>query len=69
MRAGPGGPAAGNDRKPGKTAEGNDSEPGSRSAIALPVRVTALELFFDVVFAFTLTQLAMRTWLSGTARC
>jgi low temperature requirement protein LtrA len=33
------------------------TRPGARGD-DLPLRVTTLELFFDLVFAFTLTQLA-----------
>ena len=40
--------------------------PDTASAPDPPLRVTSLELFFDLVFAFTLTQLA--TLLAGTDR-
>ncbi len=37
----------------------SDEEGGDRGPGSLPIRVTTLELFFDLVFAFTLTQLAV----------
>ena len=42
---------------PGAPAERTDGEPAP-GADEPPLRVTTLELFFDLVFAFTLTQLA-----------
>ena len=33
-------------------------DPGTTDPADMPLRVTTLELFFDLVFAFTLTQLA-----------
>jgi low temperature requirement protein LtrA len=52
--AGPGLPAAGSDPEPPDRGPGGESP----RADELPLRVTTLELFFDLVFAFTLTQLA-----------
>ena len=39
----------------------DDADPGAagQASDAGPVRVTTLELFFDLIFAFTLTQLAV----------
>jgi low temperature requirement protein LtrA len=37
----------------------SEEEEGDRGRGSLPIRVTTLELFFDLVFAFTLTQLAV----------
>jgi low temperature requirement protein LtrA len=49
-----------------------DSSPGATGADDEPLRVTTLELFFDLVFAFTLTQLAAllagHLALTGTAQ-
>jgi len=52
--AGPGG-AAGSG---GASDPGGTVDPGGVADPDAPVRVTTLELFFDLVFAFTLTQLA-----------
>jgi low temperature requirement protein LtrA len=57
--------------KPGRQQDDPVPEPAG-AAGALPLRVTSLELFFDLVFAFTLTQLtellAGRLSLIGTAQ-
>jgi low temperature requirement protein LtrA len=52
------GPAAPS-RSPGTAGPASPSpNPGAAGPDELPLRVTTLELFFDLVFAFTLTQLA-----------
>jgi low temperature requirement protein LtrA len=38
---------------------GDDTTPAAQEAGGQPIRVTTLELFFDLIFAFTLTQLAV----------
>ena len=45
------------------------SAAGEQAAEDMPIRVTTLEIFFDLVFAFTLTQLAavLSSRLSGLA--
>jgi low temperature requirement protein LtrA len=45
------------------------SAAGEQAAEDMPIRVTTLEIFFDLVFAFTLTQLAavLSSRLSGQA--
>ena len=45
------------DQEPSQPA-GRTDEPAATDPDELPLRVTTLELFFDLVFAFTLTQLA-----------
>ena len=47
---------AGPDSSPPSPTEPVD--PGTTDPADMPLRVTTLELFFDLVFAFTLTQLA-----------
>jgi low temperature requirement protein LtrA len=61
----PGTAGPGPDRAPGPASPDASTpgaaEPGESSGtdpVDLPLRVTTLELFFDLVFAFTLTQLA-----------
>ena len=61
----PGTAGPGPDRAPGQAGPDastpGPAEPGESSGtgpVGLPLRVTTLELFFDLVFAFTLTQLA-----------
>jgi low temperature requirement protein LtrA len=39
--------------------QGGDTTPAAEDAGDQPIRVTTLELFFDLIFAFTLTQLAV----------
>ncbi len=39
--------------------QGDDATPATEHAGDQPIRVTTLELFFDLIFAFTLTQLAV----------
>ena len=39
--------------------QGDATRPAARDAGDQPIRVTTLELFFDLIFAFTLTQLAV----------
>jgi len=39
--------------------QGDDTTPATEHAGDQPIRVTTLELFFDLIFAFTLTQLAV----------
>ena len=39
--------------------QGDDTTPAAQRAGDQPIRVTTLELFFDLIFAFTLTQLAV----------
>ncbi|HEY7146032.1 MAG TPA: low temperature requirement protein A [Streptosporangiaceae bacterium] len=53
-------------------APGGDGPAGGPAAAGFPIRVTTLELFFDLVFAFTLTQLTAllsgRETLTGTVQ-
>ena len=49
------GPASPDSSPPGPTGP---ADPSATDPAGLPLRVTTLELFFDLVFAFTLTQLA-----------
>ena len=59
---GPGTAGPGRDRHSGPASPGSSSagpaDPGFTDPGDEPIRVTTLELFFDLVFAFTLTQLA-----------
>ena len=44
---------------PARPLQGDDATPTPQEAGDQPIRVTTLELFFDLIFAFTLTQLAV----------
>ncbi len=49
-------------------SEGGNKTPANAELGSEPIRVTTLELFFDLIFAFTLTQLAVAL-TEHTAAC